>query len=368
MIPYWASIALSISFLLISRNNCRKSPQTFSGYIIARDGRGYAPWGVVASALVFICLTGFRYGVGQDYFYTYVPYFESVKAGILLPDSEIGFYALNWVVSRFTDNPTPVFLVCSIVFFGCTYAAIMRLSSHPVMSVFLIFGMSYLFIFMNAMRQMMAVSVLLYSMQFIEDRRPALFTACVILAASIHISSLIFIVAYILPLITINIPICLALVCLSTIFKSQIAGVLNSIILRTQYAGYVGSVFDTGETGNVVIALNLVVLIFSLVIPIIYGKNYTRQYKLLLWCQLISTLVAIMSGSIPLSQRIRWVFSLSSIILLPIAIDHIEDTKLRFLTQATVVLLYCIYITITIGLWNGNNVVPYQCVLFREGL
>lgn len=368
MIPYWASIVLSIAFLLISRTGDQINAQTRSGHFIARDGRGYARWGVIASALVFIFLTGFRYGVGQDYFYTYVPYFKGVRAGTILPDSEIGFFALNWVVSRFTDSPTLVFLVCSIVFFTCTYAAIMKLSYHPIMSVFLIFGMSYLFIFMNVMRQMVAVSVLLYSIQFIQDRRPALFAVCVILAASVHISSLIFLVAYFLPMIRINIPICLALVCIFSIFKTQIAGLLNLIISKTQYAGYIGSVFDTDESGSVVIALNLIVLFFSLVAPAIYGKMLTGQYNLLLWCQLISTLIAIMSGSIPLSQRVRWVFSLSSIILLPNAIEMIEDEKIRFLVQAAVIILYTIYIIITIGLWNGNNVVPYQCVLFREGL
>ena len=112
--------------------------------------------------------------------------------------------------------------------------------------------------------------------------------------------------------------------------------------------------------------MNAVVLLFAAVAPRLFGEEYSERYKLLLWCQLIATLIAILSGAIPLSQRIRWIFALPAIILLPLAIDAIGDKRARFLVQITVVVLYVTYIAITIGLWNGNNVVPYQSVFFRN--
>lgn len=330
----------------------------------ARNGRTYARWGVVASALAFILLTGFRYGIGQDYFYTYVPYFERVRLGLGDQGMEVGFFLLNWLVSRFTSDPTPVFVFCSVLFFGFSYASIMRESSHPVMSIFLLFGMSYLFIFMNAMRQMTAVAILLFAMRYIERRQIVQFAAFVALASTFHASSIIFVVAYWLPRLRVNVPLLLALTLGFLGFREPIADLANTIISQTPYAGYSGSVFDDGETGYVVIAMNIVVLLFSAIAPRLNGVEYSDRYSLLLWCQLVCVLVAILSGLIPLSQRIRWVFSLPSIVLLPLAIDSIKDARLRFLSQACVVVLYVAYIEITIGLWNGNNVVPYQCVFF----
>lgn len=365
--PYWISLVLAVGFTLAAQKTAQPSNgklalKTWGG----RDGRTYSRWGVVASAAVFILLTGFRYGIGQDYFYTYVPYFEQVRMGIAPPDIEVGYYLLNWAVSRFTDDPTPVFLFCSIAFIGLTYAAIMRESSHPVLSVFLLFGMSFLFIFMNAMRQMTAVALLLFSIRYIDERRLAPFIACVALSSTFHGSSVLFLVAYLLPKLTINIPVCVVLTMAFLAFKSQIASIVNLIIEQTQYSGYIGSIFDTGETGSVIIAMNAVVLLFAAVAPRLFGEEYSERYKLLLWCQLIATLIAILSGAIPLSQRIRWIFALPAIILLPLAIDAIGDKRARFLVQITVVVLYVTYIAITIGLWNGNNVVPYQSVFFRN--
>lgn len=365
MAPYWISLILAVGFMLAAQKPAKYEPNEDDAFFAGRDGRVYARWGVVCSALVFIFLTGFRYGVGQDYFYTYVPYFERVCLGLGQQDMELGYYGLNLLVSCFTHDPFPVFLICSLLFFSFTYAAIMRESSHPVFSVFLIFGMSYLFIYMNAMRQMVAVSILLFSLRYIERREPVKFIACVLVACLFHSSSLLFLIAYFFPRLKIGVLACSAAVLIFVALKAPIASLVNSVIAQTQYAGYIGSIFDTGETGNVIIAMNVVVLLFSAAIPKLTGKDYSNRYRLLLWCQLICTLVAILSGAIPLSQRIRWVFSLPSIILLPSAIDFIEDKRLKLIVQAVVVVLYVVYIAITIGMWNGNNVVPYQSILTK---
>lgn len=152
------------------------------------------------------------------------------------------------------------------------------------------------------------------------------------------------------------------------LLKVPIASFVNTIIAKTQYAGYIGSIFDTGESGNVVIALNVVVLLFSAIVPKLYGGAYSERYRILLWCQLVATSIAILSGLIPLSQRLRWVFSLPSVILLPLAIDSISNIKLKFLIQLVIVVLYIVYIAITIGMWNGNNVVPYHSILMKGSL
>ena len=361
MTPYWVSLALSAGLMLAAQRAGGDSG------VLARDGRKYAMWGVVASAAVLVALTGFRYGVGQDYLYTYASYFQRVRLGYGQQRMEPGFYALNQAVAWLTDDPTPMFLACSVIFFGFTYAAIMRESTNPALSVFLLFGMSFVFTFMNAMRQMTAVAVLLFSLRFVEERRPVPFAACVAAATLFHSSAAVFAVAYLFPRLRLTPADCALAVLAVAVARAPIASAVNSVIERTQYAAYIGSVFDTGETGLVVIAMNLVVLLFSAAAPVAFGKGYEPRYRLLLWCQLVAACVAILSGAIPLSQRVRWVFSLPAVLLLPSAIDAVGDKRLRFLVQLCVVALYVAYIAITVGMWNANNVLPYRSV-FDKGI
>lgn len=371
MIAYGISLILAISLLILAKRygalSTVDNQKGIKRILVCKDRSGaqYSLILVVLSASVFIFLTGFRYGVGQDYFYTYVPYFQRVYYGMGQGDLEFGFYALNQIVAWFTNDPTPVFFVCSLIFFICTYMAVFRESESPIFSIFLIFGMSFLFIFMNAMRQMVAVSILLFSLRYIENHKPIPFVISLLIASLFHSSAVIFAVAYFFPKLKINLFGGLVAVVVVFLFRSQIADVVNYVISLTSYAGYIGSVFDTKEAGNVIMAMNVIVLLFSLLIPYLEKTEMDKKYRLLVWCQMIATIVAILSGYIPLSQRIRWIFSLSSIVLLPLAVQKISSPQLRLLVQAAVVVLYVVYIYITIGLWNGNNVVPYQCVLFR---
>lgn len=363
MLPYWISLALSIVFLFASR--LQTAPQI--GVTSSPDTPkvSYAKWGVIASALVFIALTGFRYGIGQDYFYTYVPYFDQVRLGFSPHGMEVGYYALNWIVSRFSNDPTPVFLVCSLIFFFCTYSTILRESSCVPMSVFLLFGMSYIFIFMNAMRQMTAVSILFFSLRYIEDRKVVPFLLCVVVASLFHASSLIFCIMYWLLRIRVTLAICCLVPLLVLLLRGPISEFMIWVIGQTSYAGYIGSIFDTGETGPINALMNVIILLFSAVVPWMTKKGYSSRYNLFLICQLLCTAIALITGAIPLAQRVRWLFVLPSVLLIPDALNCIDNKGIRFLTELSIVLLYIIYIYITIGLWNGNGVVPYQSVFFR---
>lgn len=363
MLPYWISLALSIAFLYASRTQ----PLTSLGEATASRTAlpRYAMWGVVASALVLILLTGFRYGIGQDYFYTYVPYFERVRAGFNPPDMEIGFFALNWVVSRFTSDPTPIFFICSVIFFICVYATVLKESACVPLSIFLIFGMSYIFIFMNAMRQMTAVAILLFSLRYIEERNIVSFGICIALAWLFHASSVIFVVMYWLPYVRLSLTACVVVPLAVLLLRGPLSDMLTYLISQTSYAGYIGSVFDTGETGSINTLMNITVLLFSAAVPWAMGESYSKQYNLLLWCQLLCACIALMTGAIPLAQRIRWVFALPSILLVPNALECVGNKGVRFLVGLVIIISYILYIYITIGMWNGNGVVPYQSVFLR---
>ena len=117
------------------------------------------------SEIVLIIVAAIRYDVGQDYMYTYVPYFNGLLVGYVNEDIEKGFWLLNKIVQLFTKDYAGIFIVCSVIFFHYIYKAIREQSKMPTLSVFLLIGTTYYFVFLNTMRQMMVVAIFLYSIK-----------------------------------------------------------------------------------------------------------------------------------------------------------------------------------------------------------
>lgn len=359
MIAYWIMVLLATAFMSICIFFAKNADKTT--YSIPRYN-SIIRLGAVGSALIYISFTGFRQNVGTDYNYTYLPYFHYVYSTGNPGRMEYGFYLLNYIVSRFTSNPTPVFLVCSIIFFYCCYSVILRYSPDIVLSIYLLTGMAYVFVFMNTMRQMVAVSILLYGMKFIEDKQYILFISCVLLAGSFHSSSYIFLTVYLIVRIPYNFYVLMLAPMIGFVLKPVIVDILQRIISVSHYSNYVGSVFENKEVGFIVIALNLVIYYFSLLVPQIGNQNISNIYKIFVRFQLIAFIFSIISGSIVLSQRIRWIFGLQGFVLLPMALSMIDDKRFRTISIIFIIILYAIYIWITVGQRNANGVVPYDSV------
>lgn len=117
MTVYWVMVVLAVGFMALGQFIAVKGKHKKNQVLeAASSGEHYLTFSVVLSAFVYIFVTGFRYGVGRDYFYTYVPYFNNVYYSGKQGRMELGFYAINYLVSRVTSNPTPVFVICSIIF------------------------------------------------------------------------------------------------------------------------------------------------------------------------------------------------------------------------------------------------------------
>ena len=76
------------------------------------------------SEIVLIIVAAIRYDVGQDYMYTYVPYFNGLLVGYVNEDIEKGFWLLNKIVQLFTKDYAGIFIVCSVIFFHYIYLSI----------------------------------------------------------------------------------------------------------------------------------------------------------------------------------------------------------------------------------------------------
>lgn len=363
MAVYWATILLSVLFSVASNvANQGRLEGARSKKSCTRTGSSRSF--ITISCLTLILVTGLRYGVGQDFFYTYEPYYQFVSSTGEQGRMEIGFYLLNWVCSLITTKSWFMFLICSTIFFGFLYAAIYRFSPYPTLSIFLIVGTSYFFIFMNGMRQMIAAAILLYTLRFVLERKFLLFALMMLLACSFHSTAIIFLVAYIIPRINLSYRKMCILAIVLVICSTFLVNLVRYLVsFNTYYAKYFDSVYDNNkEAGYVQIAMNIVVCAFGYVV--IRKENQPSVlFKMLFALQLIALVFVCLAGKLVLAQRVAWYFGLSSVIFLPMCLYRIADKRVRLLVGITMVALYVVYIQITIGMENANNVLPYVSVL-----
>lgn len=322
------------------------------------------------SETILIVVAGIRYNVGQDYLYTYVPYFNNLLYGFVNENIEKGFYFLNKLIQLFTTDYAWLFIVCSVIFFHYIFKAIKEQSPMPTMSIFLLVGTTYYFIFLNAMRQMMAIAIFLYAIKFIKERNFKKYLLYIVLASLIHKSVLLLLPIYFLYGVKLKPAKVIALIGIVFVAKPVIVKIIMKIISLTNYNYYIGSKFDTGESGYIVLAINVAVLLFSMLYMHKFNKNGNieeqNDYNFYCMLQTISTIVAIYDGAVPLLNRMRWATGLSIIILIPFIIKREKNYKMRILYSFLIITLYSAYSMYTIGVKNSNNVLPYRTIFERE--
>lgn len=347
MIIYWLGCAASMLLAYL----CSRTPR----------GKNHPTASVFFSALPLMLISALRYDVGYDYL-LYVDYFNTVKDSMLTDQSRLEWlwHLINLTLTAVNADYMFLFAVSSILFFTSVYSAIFRDSPYPALSVFLLVGMGYLFVSFNAVRQMVGCGICLFAVRYIEEKKPWKFLLCILLAGGFHDSCYLFAIAYWMNRIRIKPLWAFILTAAITILMGPITHLVLSIINQTSYAVYLASYFDNGQTAYVMLAINLLLLVFA---SVLYRDE--PRYRLFYTFQIIALWITLYSGQIVLILRLLHLFGLPSIILIPMSIKTLSDKKDRRLVIALLMLLYFLYTLYTVGIQNSNSVLPYQTIFSR---
>ena len=132
----------------------------------------------------------------SDTFY-YLHRFELFEVFDLYSE-EWGFYFLIRVAADIIDHHQIMFALASAVFaFSLSYFTYKH-STNPLVSFIMTITMSYFAFSLSGLRQIIAISILLFSFDFIIKRRFLIFLFFIAFAALFHISSVLFLPAYFL--------------------------------------------------------------------------------------------------------------------------------------------------------------------------
>jgi hypothetical protein len=148
--------------------------------------------------LTMIFFAGMRWGTGTDW-PTYRSYFITIERRTWgVSGMEIGYELIVRFFKMFiSSDQTPFLFFCSIFIIGFTYPTVYKHSPFPLFTLFLLISYSLVGAGFGV-RQDLAIALSLFSITFIQERALGKFLLILMLAATIHQSTLIFIPAYFL--------------------------------------------------------------------------------------------------------------------------------------------------------------------------
>lgn len=323
---------------------------------------------LAVSFLLLFIPAGFRYGIGTDYWARYAPLFEQIRGGGAAPEQEPGYLALNRLVATITDDYQGIFLATSFLTLALYYRFFLRMSLSPAISVFIfVFGGFYLESF-NAVKQALAVAILLNTIEYALRHKYVRFMLLTLLAASFHGSALIWLAALPLLLIRLNRANRVLLIALLVGLVLAAPQLLQTLVeqFAPNYAWYFTS--DYGVTRSVhPTAIFTTVAAFVLVLVTTHRlkerDGYTNAVVNLSIVNVVVFLATLVIAY--LFSRLNYYFAPIQLIAVPLALSLIRSSfNRRAVTFVVCAAFFTGFIFQTL-VWNAHGVLPYEWVFSR---
>ncbi len=320
-------------------------------------------------ALPSAVLSGFRYAVGVDYFYTYVPLYQKIASGMSLREvgTEPGYYFLNKLIILLGGGTVWVFLITSLMIAGLFFLAFYQQSESFVLSVAMFFAAESYFVSLMYVRQFIAAGFVIFGFRYIREKKFWKYALCIGAAFLFHTSAVIMLPLYVLCLLPIH-PLFLAggIAALS-LLHDVLMRLLQSMASLTPYGAYWGSIFQQGFRFYGIAFFKYAIL-FA-VAAFFYKKNKKdRFYLFCLNTMALLVYIACNFDILPQTDRICWYLELVVLLLVPMLVRR---CSVPWLKPVLLVGLLSVFGTVTVSdvFVNGaHGVVPYRFVFSPDAV
>lgn len=244
----------------------------------------------------------------------------------------------------------------------CISYLIYRYSDDCTLSFLTFIGLRFFSFSMTGLRGIMALSILILSIKFIEDKKPVRFFIIVILASLFHSSAIVFLVVYLLSKTKKFFPVFL-LTGISLIYLYNYPSILVIIMAKTplllNYASYIENM-EIEYTG-----LSIIIVYVSLIIGFFFTDYYwnncnkNKNINIIFVFQsaiIIGTGFQIANFNFANLSRVGDYFCIFIVIMLPNILRHIYVGKNLKMTLIifTIILIVLQYIVIGPGAGTNN--------------
>ncbi len=256
-----------------------------------------------------------------------------------------GYIAIGKIIGAvFGDNYIYLNLTIGFLTLFFFYKAIWKNSDIPTLSLYIFISMCLFYQTFNQSRQMLAIAILFYSIQYIKTKNLKGFIFFVLLATSIHSSAIIFLPFYYLCRLNINKKnICFY--AMISIFGYLFFDTILVLINGTNYGQiYQKTNYYKASSSS---SLNLIIRMGMLVATMFFCKTTIHEnqnnkifYNLIIWC----TIMQLLTTKMYILGRITTYFFTSYIILIPNIVNSIaKDNKNKTNYIAILIVLFALY-------------------------
>lgn len=306
-----------------------KKYSTINGLVVKRNNKSY----ILIVSLLLILLLGLRdltVGIDTINYYAIFTRIQNIEFSQLFNgvSYEYGYRLLQYVIGIIFKEYQLLLIVVAIIYIAAVSCHIYKYSEKPMISyiLFILYGF-YTFAF-STTRQTLAIAFILIAYEFMTRKKLFKFLIFVLIAASFHITALIFIPSYWIIKFKLNkytLTFITLITALMFYFRTGIVLFLNSIA-RNEYT--------FTETGGNLLFLFMVI---SVIIGFIYRKQFLsarENNKLLFYMMCMSVIIMPITKFHPAMMRLMYYFFIFMIIYIPNLIVVIRDPIIRFIGYA----------------------------------
>jgi len=313
----------------------------------------------VSVVLTFFLLVLRSESLGNDV-PTYKAVFEELKnygflQAIKTNYMEPGYLILNWVVAKVTGSFRVILIIQALLCLSADFFLVRKYSTFPAFSMLIVMCIGIIDFPVDIIRQSMATAILLFSLPQIEKKKPLLFIVFVLLAASFHYTSLLFLLLFPASLLPINRKTIIAftVISLSMFFVTPfLFNTIGAKIMTLFGKSYTLEEMEMREVTFIIlgiIAFILVTVDFSAEIP--------REESFTIWAFLFSLPLIIISSYVYVISRVAMFMFFPFVgIVLPNLLKYNKYEKMTQWFELGICLCFMAYYVFRM---HGSYLVPY---------
>lgn len=314
------------------------------------ETRGTLRWGMVWAFVLLTVIEAIHYDFGNDYMAYLSQYNEITRypfnLNAVLREKESGWIILNYVFVHFGDFFGLVAFIAVIQnVIYCNFIRKYVPRKWWIMAVFIyLFNTNFYLLNMSMLRQGLAISLFVWAIPYIINKRLVIPITIILTALSIHSSAKILIPFLLwgwLPFGKrfVNIIVILVTVFMILLFTNQdFMQMIFNFIIETDEFQKSDDFMSYVEyySGNEVVTFGLG-FVMNLIPFVMIGYNLLRNHKILDWQQklfclsLIGAMIFPFVQIIPLISRISLYFIALTIVVIPIVYKWIPNSIIRYM-------------------------------------
>lgn len=357
MLIYFIMLGISLFFAAYAQ---RAKPYIEHNGSIRRSYNAFC----VLAALPFVFVMVFRYRVGRDWAYIYETAYIALQHGIETI-ADPGFNLIFRTFGRITAEPYWAIAFVGLMTMLFFFTAFCRQSVMLPMTILIYFISCAFFQSLNAIRQALAMSMFLYSVQYLKARDWKRYFFINLIGMSLHASSFMYFPVYFLYGMRAT-----PRRCLTVLAVSFVAYPLTSILFRAiaqfipRFSRYFGGVFDSHDFSQVSFFVTLLVSL----VHIFYLARFPqpdKDFEWMTWMVILGTEFILFSGMIPAVQRAADGACIVQVLSIPLMLRKETDDRMRVLIPTGLVAVFAMQMYIFQGLDGSYGVTPFHWVFFK---